>query len=193
MKNKYVKRSRISEAKFRELLRFFSLDLTSTQIAKITGLNRNTVNRYLHEIRCRIEHTNHVKSSSIISPEPDTADDPICMLIREERGVIFTAVIGSNTLFSLDLQDIGFDLVINTADESHRFIGFRNPDPEMHRKKINRIENFWGFACLRLSKFKGLHPATVRLHVAECAFRYNHRKDDLYPILLQIIRNNPLF
>lgn len=51
MKNKYVKRSRISEAKFRELLRHFSLDIPSQNIAILTNLNRNTVNRYILEIR----------------------------------------------------------------------------------------------------------------------------------------------
>ncbi|MCP3922822.1 MAG: transposase, partial [Desulfobacterales bacterium] len=54
MKNKYLKRSRISEAKFRELLRHFSLDLSAKNIAILTNLNRNTVNRYLLILRKRI-------------------------------------------------------------------------------------------------------------------------------------------
>jgi transposase len=52
--NKYKKRSRISEAKFRQILRLFSLDIDATNIAHISGLNRNTVNRYLYLIRERI-------------------------------------------------------------------------------------------------------------------------------------------
>ena len=52
--NKYIKRSRISEAKFREFIRYFSLDLDAHKIAFLTGLNRNTVNRYLLLIRKRI-------------------------------------------------------------------------------------------------------------------------------------------
>ena len=54
IKNKYVKCSKISEAKFRELLRYFSLDLDAQQIASLTNLNRNTVNRYLRLLRKRI-------------------------------------------------------------------------------------------------------------------------------------------
>ena len=49
--NKYIKRSKISEAKFREFIRYFSLDLDAHKIAFLTGLNRNTVNRYLLLIR----------------------------------------------------------------------------------------------------------------------------------------------
>ncbi len=44
IRNKYLKRSRISEAKFRELLRHVSLDLSAKNIAILTNLNRNTVN-----------------------------------------------------------------------------------------------------------------------------------------------------
>ncbi|NOS35745.1 MAG: IS1595 family transposase [Deltaproteobacteria bacterium] len=54
MQNRYVTRSRISEAKFRELVRHFSLDLTSDTISVLIGLNRNTVNRYLLLIRKRV-------------------------------------------------------------------------------------------------------------------------------------------
>jgi len=53
-KNKYVMRSEISEAKFRQFARLFCVDLNATQIALVTGLNRNTVNRLLHGLRERI-------------------------------------------------------------------------------------------------------------------------------------------
>jgi len=52
--NKYLKRSRISEANFREFSRYFSLNLDAHKIALLTGLNRNTINRYLLLIRKRI-------------------------------------------------------------------------------------------------------------------------------------------
>ncbi len=54
MINKYIKRSRISESKFRQLLRLFCLDIDARKIAKLTWLNRNTVTRYIRLIRERI-------------------------------------------------------------------------------------------------------------------------------------------
>jgi len=51
MENKYLKRSHISEAKTRRVVRLFCEDLTATQIAELTGLNRKTVNRILTYIR----------------------------------------------------------------------------------------------------------------------------------------------
>ena len=58
MKNKYIHRSKISESKFRQLVKHFSLDLTATQTAALTGLNRNTVNRLYAAMRqCIYEHS----------------------------------------------------------------------------------------------------------------------------------------
>ena len=54
MSNKYIKRSHISEAKFRDIVRCFALDVNALKIASLTKLNRNTVNRYLGLIRERI-------------------------------------------------------------------------------------------------------------------------------------------
>jgi transposase-like protein len=54
IKNKYANRSKISEKKIRQIVKLFSLDLDASQIAKITCLNRNTINRYVSEIRERI-------------------------------------------------------------------------------------------------------------------------------------------
>jgi hypothetical protein len=54
MKNRYNKRSHISELKFMKLLKSFCLDLNASQISELVTINRNTVNKYLTEIRVRI-------------------------------------------------------------------------------------------------------------------------------------------
>ncbi|GHV43702.1 hypothetical protein FACS1894180_3580 [Bacteroidia bacterium] len=60
---------------------------------------------------------------------------------------------------------------------------------------INGIENFWGLCKVRLSRFRGIHKTKFHLHLKECEFRYNHRKEtikEMYQYLLKIIRKNPL-
>ncbi len=52
--NRYAKRSKISEAKFRQMIRYFAVDLDASQITKLVALNRKSVNRYLRAIRERI-------------------------------------------------------------------------------------------------------------------------------------------
>ncbi|CZE47979.1 transposase [Campylobacter geochelonis] len=51
MKNKYIYRSRISEKKFREILKYFCLDLEAVKIAEICNISRNSINKILKEIR----------------------------------------------------------------------------------------------------------------------------------------------
>ncbi|CAC9658328.1 hypothetical protein BCLUESOX_2641 [bacterium endosymbiont of Bathymodiolus sp. 5 South] len=47
VKNKHVICSRISEAKFRQIILLFSEDLSATQISHLTKLSRQTINRDL--------------------------------------------------------------------------------------------------------------------------------------------------
>ena len=54
MKNKYIKRSRISEKKFREIPRLFCIDIEASKVAEITRLSRPTVNKIFDAIRQRI-------------------------------------------------------------------------------------------------------------------------------------------
>jgi transposase len=54
IKNKYIKGSKITETKFRQLVKLFSHDLDAQTIASLSKLNRNTVNRYLTLFRTRI-------------------------------------------------------------------------------------------------------------------------------------------
>ena len=50
MKNKYIYRSRISEKKFREILKFFCLDLEAVKVAEICNISlaKINLNRYSH-------------------------------------------------------------------------------------------------------------------------------------------------
>jgi len=52
--NKYYRRSRISEKKFRQLARLFAQDLAASDVAQLTGLQRKTVNSIYFKIRVRV-------------------------------------------------------------------------------------------------------------------------------------------
>lgn len=51
MKNRYIIRSRISEAKFRKILRYFCLDLEAVKISKLTGISEQTLCKIFKQIR----------------------------------------------------------------------------------------------------------------------------------------------
>ncbi len=52
--NRYYRRSRISEKKFREIIKYFALDLTANRTAVLTGLTHKTVNQVYLKIRFRL-------------------------------------------------------------------------------------------------------------------------------------------
>ena len=59
-------------------------------------------------------------------------------------------------------------------------------------RHINGIESCWSYAKHRLVQFNGVPKHTFYLHLKETEFRFNHRHDDLYKILLRMLRENPL-
>ena len=60
------------------------------------------------------------------------------------------------------------------------------------RSHINGIENFWGFAKTRLSKFRGIKKDSFYYHLKECEFRFNYKHENMNKIMLKIFRNKPL-
>lgn len=53
-KNRYYRRSKISEAKFRQLLRLFAMDLTASDAAQLCALSVRSTNEIYQRIRLRL-------------------------------------------------------------------------------------------------------------------------------------------
>lgn len=51
MKNKYIVRWGISEAKLCEILEYFCMDIEAVKIPKLTGISEKTLRKYFTEIR----------------------------------------------------------------------------------------------------------------------------------------------
>lgn len=119
MKNRYAKRSKISEPKFRQLVRLFVLNLEATS--------------------------------------------------RGYNGLV----------------DVGYGKHLRVDHGRNEFARVK--------AHINGIEGFWGFAKSRLTRFRGVSQATFFLHLKECEFRFNYGDQNMYRVILKIIRENPLF
>ena len=53
---------------------------------------------------------------------------------------------------------------------------------------INGIEGFWSFAKERFHKYHGINRRNYPQYVKEMEFRFNHRNEPLYPLLILAIR-----
>lgn len=219
MKNKYSKGAHLSERKFRELLSLFAEDLTATQIADISAVSRVTVNSYLKKIRQRIALHNEsllqaamphkVSSALLLTPDPPgditpspSLRKPVIVGIFKVNDRVHTEIIpeaGPALLQGLGkgrLQPDDAALVEEyegVADLSqYRLYNVRKGASAPAVQASEGIEAFWGLTRHRLVKFKGLNSGTVYLHLRECEFRYNHREEDLFPILLTLLKEQPL-
>ena len=56
----------------------------------------------------------------------------------------------------------------------------------------NGIETAWSCCKTKLSRYRGIHPSRFDLYLAECVFRFNHRQEDIYMILLSLFRADPI-
>ena len=53
-KNRYYSRSRITEAKFRQIIRFFAMDFTASDTAKLTNISVRSINTIYIRLRKKI-------------------------------------------------------------------------------------------------------------------------------------------
>ena len=227
-KNKYFIRSRISEAKFREIIKLFSADLTASQIAFLTQTNRNTINKILKNIRIRISEVCE-KESPFEKGEVEMDESyfgarrirgrkgrgafgkTIVFGLKKRKGNVYTQVIrncSKTEILPLINAKIGkktivftdgfktYDSLVDLGYKKHYRVHHGKNEFAKKQKRIknhiNGIENFWGIAKVRLYKFRGMDKKTFYLHLKECEFRFNHRQENLYLLLLKIIRNKPL-
>jgi transposase len=66
------------------------------------------------------------------------------------------------------------------------------PRPISLKGPVDDIELFWSMLKARLVKFRGLNGNTLYLHVKETEFRFNHRNDDIFDLLVSIFHHRPL-
>lgn len=222
MRNKYVRRSRISEKKFRQLVKLFSLDLDAVQISELSHLNRNTVNRYLKAIRTRIAEFCELESpfnGEVVPINRDGAKrvkgkrgrgasgKTIVFVIFQRNGKVYTEIVldaRRKTLQDIirgrvDLETVihsdgwrGYTGLVDLGYKKHFRVHHGKNEFVRGKTHINAIESFWGCAKTRLSKFRGIHKNLFYLHLKECEFRFNYRHENIYQIILKIFINKPL-
>ncbi len=224
-KNKYARRSRISEAKLRHLIKLFALDLEATKIAHLTNLNRNSVNRYLMEIRKRIAEycEEQLKLSGVVEVDESyfgprrvrgkrgrgAGHKTIVFGIFKRNGHVYTEIVpdarkatlqavirGKVTSESVIHSDgwRGYDGLVDLGYDKHYRIN-KEEDGRFSNEysHINGIEAFWGTVKTRLARRRGIRKELLCLHLKECEFRFNHKHENLYPVLLKLLRDRPLF
>jgi transposase-like protein len=222
-KNRYQKCGKISERKFREILRYFALDLTASDTARLTGVSVRSINNIYIKIRYRLANESEKQTpfSGVIELDESyfgpkrirgkrgrgAKGKTIVFGILKRDDKVYTEIVpdaSSASLSRVIRGHVSIDSIINTDGwrgynglvdvgfEKHYRVHHGKNEFAKGHQHINGIESFWSFAKARLMKFKGVPKHTFYYHLKETEFRFNHRHNDLYKILLTLLRNEPI-
>lgn len=86
----------------------------------------------------------------------------------------------------------GYDGLVDVGYKKHFRVNHSADEFVSGDSHINGIESFWSFAKRRLQKFNGVAEHTFYLHLKESEYRFNHRKENLFRLLLKLLERHPL-
>jgi transposase len=221
-KNRYYHKSHISERKFRELLRCFSIDLDASRAAQLTGISHRSCKLIYGKLRL------HIAELAIdqLAQRGEFEADESYFGARRVRGKRGRGAAGKTPVFGLLKRDgnVYIQIVQNCSKKEllpiiegkilegatiytdgwkaydglilNGYDHYRifHSENEFARGKchVNGIESFWSFAKRRLAKFNGLTGQTFYLHLKETEFRFNHKNKNIYDILKKSLIQKPI-
>src|SRR3989338_9193750 len=221
MKNKYLFKSHISQAKFIEILKYFSQDFNATKTSSLTSISRVTINRIFDKIRTRI--INLVDQEEKLFGEIEVDESyfgakrvrgkrgrgakgkiPVVGLLKR-NGKVFTQIIENckrkelmpvikgKILEESTIYTDGWKSYDGLVLNGYKHYRIHHHKNEFAREKnhINGIESFWSYTKRRLLKFNGIRKDKFLLHLKESQFRWNNRRN-IYQLLLENLREKPL-
>jgi transposase len=127
--------------------------------------------------------------------------------ILQRSGMVYTEIVpdcAKHTLQAIirgkvDLESVihsdswrGYNGLVDLGYKKHYRVHHGNNEFANGKRHINGIESFWSYAKRRLMKFHGIPKATFYLHLKECEFRFNYRNQNIYKLVLEMLRKNPL-
>ena len=222
MKNKYCKRSKISEVKFREILKYFAMDFSVSQTADLTEISRRSISDVYQKLRNRIYEITRQEGKLEGEVEADESyfgarrvrgkrgrgakgKVPVFGLLKR-GGKVYTKIVkkcGKADLIPIIKGKILEESTVYTDGwksydglvlNGYKHYRVYHSKNEFARGKshVNGIESFWSYAKRRMAKFNGVPKEKFILHLKECAWHWNHRDDKIYKLLMKELRGNPL-
>ena len=221
--NRYFRDFKLSEARFRRLVKCFAADLTATQSAAMTGLSLRSVNALFLRMRrksaAECERQSPLEGlleldESYFGPQRvrgrcgrGAGGKTIVFGLLKRGDKIYTAIVpnagkaalqavirGRASLSSVVHTDgwAGYHGLVDLGFDKHLRVEHRENIFARQLNHSNGIESFWSLAKRRLARSCGVPKHTFYLHLKETEFRFNHRHHDLYKVLLNFLRKDPL-
>lgn len=200
-------RSKLSNYRIRKILKYFCTDLTAVQASELGGFNRNTINRFYKLFREAILELAIKESSEFTGEFEADESYFGAKRVRGKRGrgaggktIVFGLLKRNGKVYTRILTDVSRESILpiikgrvpegstiysdgwrsynGLITYGYKHFRIHHHENEFARGKnhVNGIEAFRSYAKTRPAKFRGFKD-NLSLHLKECEFRYNHKKD----------------
>jgi transposase len=213
---RWIASGRLSPAMWLRIIKLFELELSTRKIARQLGLSYPTAYKAVRTIRLAIL-AHAPDADRLLSGEIELDESyfggkrkgkrgrgaggkvPVFGILERGGKVVVEVVpnVTARTLVGLTEKVVRRGAIVYTdkwkAYDTLMCCGYRHLQID-HEKRfangkvyINGLEGFWSFAKERLIKHHGVSPEHFPLYLKELEFRYNHRNESLFPILVRFV------
>ena len=209
-KNRYFRCSRLSEAKFRTIMRYFTHDLPASKLAALSDVSRLTINQRFFKLRPKIAQLCDASSPFSGEVEEDESSfgarrirgkkgrgaggKTIVFGILEQQGKVYTEIAPNAPKKPLQAvirgQIPSFSIIHSDGLEGLQWAGGyglseASPRPSvMNLHEAIAISTALNHSGHRLNgglqNSRAFPDMRFIYHLKECEFRFNHREENLY-------------
>lgn len=198
------------------LVKLFELELSTRKIAQQISINYDTAYKAITTLRLAIA-AHAADAELLLSGEVEMDESyfggkrkgkrgrgagakiPVFGILERE-GQVFVEVVPNvqaRTVLGLTVKKVRRGTIVYTDRfqiyDTLMFCGYRHLQVD-HQTRfasgkvyINGLEGFWSYAKERLIKHHGIWPKRFPLYLKELEFRYNHRHQDIFPMLVSYL------
>ncbi len=214
--DRWINEGGLTLGQWLRLVKLFELELSTRKIASQLGIAYNTAYKAIQTIRAAIL-AHAADADVLLGGEVELDESyfggrrkgkrgrgaagkiPVFGIL-ERNGVVSVTVVPdvtAATLLNLAVKKVRRGSIVYTdrykSYDALMFCGYRHlkVDHSIHfargRVYINGLEGFWSFAKERLMKYHGISPQCFPYYLKEMEFRFNHRSEDAFPVVVRYL------
>jgi transposase len=212
---RWINRGNLTPGQWLRLVKLFELELSTRKIAQQLWISYDSVYRAIHTFRAAILAHSNEGEKPFVGGEVDesyfggkrkgkrgrgAAGKVPVLGILEREGQVFVEVVPNTraeTVLALTVKKVRRGSIVYTdrykVYDPLMFCGYRHLRVDhgkyfsRGRVYINGLEGFWSYAKERIIKHHGVSPQRFPYYLKELEFRYNHRKEDIFPLITQYL------
>jgi len=214
---RWINQVKLSCQQWLRIIKLFELEISTRKMATQLRISYNTVYKAVTILRLAILATDSKNCRLLLKGEVEIDESyfggrrkgnrgrgaagkvPVFGILERKGRVTVEVVpnVKAETLLHLTVKKVRRGSIVYTdryrSYDSLMFCGYRHLKVDhsirfsQGKVYINGLEGFWSFAKERLMKHHGISPKQFPLYIKEQEFRYNHRKEDLFPLMVDLI------